>query len=211
MDPSNAGRLFGGTNRIWRSTSGGVPAGPTSVGGSWSAISTDLTFAKTITPYTDRLQEMVTRPLSATVVMTASTLGRVFMSTDATAATPTWIDMTGNLPAFNLANIVDPNAWIGGIAFNPANSSEAWAVMGGINVGHVWHTVNAGATWNDISGSGSSGVPNTGVNGIALDPADPNTVYIGTDSTVMVCTACGGATPNPRWAVVGAGLPNAKV
>ena len=58
--------------------------------------------------------------------------------------------------------------------------------------------------------SGSSGVPNAGVNGIALDPVDPNTVYIATDSTVMVCTTCAGATPTPNWAVVGSGLRNAK-
>ena len=206
MDPSNALRLFGGTNRVWRSTSGGVPAGPSG----WSAISGDLTFAKTISPFTDRLQEIVTGPANANVVMTASLLGRVYISTNATAVTPSWTEMTGNLPAFNLANVVEPNGWIGGIAFNPGNSSEAWAVMGGVNVGHVWHTTTAGASWSDLSGSGSSGVPNAGVNGIALDPVDPNTVYIATDSTVMVCTTCAGATPTPNWAVVGSGLPNAK-
>lgn len=211
MDASNAQRLLAGTNRIWMSTSGGVPAGPKSVGGSWSAISGDLTFAKTITPFTDRLQEVAAGPSNATVVMTASLLGRVFMSTNTTVATPVWTDITGNLPAFNIANIVDPNGWIGGVAFNPTNTSEAWVVMGGVNVGHVWHTVNGGAAWNDISGSDASGVPNAGVNGIALDPVDANTVYIATDSTVMVCTSCGGATPNPNWAVVGSGLPNAKV
>ena len=211
MDASNAQRLLAGTNRVWISTTGGVPAGPASVGGSWSAISGDLTFAKTIMPYTDRLQEMAAGPSNATVVMTASLLGKVFMSTNTTAATPVWTDITGNLPAFNIANIVDPNGWIGGVAFNPGNTSEAWVVMGGVNLGHVWHTLNGGAAWTDISGSGSSGVPNAGVNGIALDPVDSNTVYIATDSTVMVCTACGGATPSPNWALVGSGLPNAKV
>jgi hypothetical protein len=211
MDASNAQRLLAGTNRIWLSGTGGVPAGPTSVGGSWSPISGDLTFAKTIMPYTDRLQEMVAGPSNANVVMTASLLGKVFISTNTTLVTPVWTDITGNLPAFNIANVVDPNGWIGGVAFNPANTNEAWVVMGGVNVGHVWHTVNGGAAWNDISGSGASGVPNAGVNGITIDPIDKNTVYIATDSTVMVCTACGGATPSPNWAVVGSGLPNAKV
>jgi hypothetical protein len=214
MDPSTPGRLFAGTNRVWVSnpTSGGVPAGPTSAGGSWTFISGDLTYAKTLTTNPDRLQEMVTGPSNAAVVMTASTLGKVFMSTNATAATPTWTDITGTgLPPFDITKMVDPNAWIGGIAFNPANTSEAWVVMGGINVGHVWHTVNAGVAWSDLSGSGASGVPNAGVNGIVLDPLDSNTVYVATDSTVMVCTACGGATPSPNWAVVGSGLPNAKV
>jgi hypothetical protein len=211
MDPANAQRLFAGSNRVWSSSTGGVPPGPASVGGSWTAISNDLTFGTTLTPYTDRLQEMTAGPSNANVVMTASLLGKVFISTNATTATPTWTDMTGNLPAFNIADVVLPNGWIGGVTFNPANTSEAWAVMGGVNVGHVWHTVNGGTLWTDISGSGASGVPNAGVNGIALDPVDPNTVYIATDSTVMVCTACAGATPSPNWALVGTGLPNAKI
>jgi hypothetical protein len=187
-----------------------VPPGPPSAGGSWRAISGDLTFGTTISPYIDRLQEMATGPANAAVLMTASLLGKVEISTNATAATPVWTDVTGNLPAFNIANIVSPNGWIGGVAFNPANSSEAWVVMAGVNVGHVWHTVNGGAAWNDVSGSGASGVPNAGVNAIALDPVDSNTVYVATDSTVMVCTACGGVTPSPNWALLGWGLPNAK-
>jgi len=211
MDPSNAQRLFAGTNRVWSSSSGGVPPGPPSAGGSWNAVSSDLTFGTTITPFTDRLQEMTTGPSNANVVMTASVLGKVFMSTNATAASPTWTDITGNLPAFSLANIVSPNGWIGGMTFNPANTNEAWVVMAGVNVGHVWHTINGGTAWTDISGTGASGVPNAGVNGMVLDPSDPNTVYVATDSTVMVCTACGGATPSPNWALVGSGLPNAKV
>ena len=67
-----------------------------------------------------RLQEMVTGPANANVVMTASTLGRVFISTNATAVSPAWTDITGNLPAFNIANVVDPPLLIPQIPTDPA-------------------------------------------------------------------------------------------
>src|SRR3989442_1109673 len=79
-----------------------------------------------------------------------------------------------NLPPF--PGFASPNftggAWITGVAINPRNSAEAWATIGGLNVGHVWHTANAGAgtTWTDISGS----LPNQVTDGIVIDPAHPN-------------------------------------
>src|SRR5207248_6843259 len=50
--------LYGGTNRVWRSTSGGLPAGTSATGGSWSPISADLTTRTTHGTIADTIATM---------------------------------------------------------------------------------------------------------------------------------------------------------
>jgi uncharacterized protein (TIGR03437 family) len=65
-------------------------------------------------------------------------------------------------------------------------------------LGHVFMTSDQGATWTNISGN----LPDIPVNSIALDPALPNTIFIGTDLGVFQTTD-GGVT----WSRLGDGLP----
>ena len=58
---------------------------------------------------------------------------------------------------------VAPNGWFSGITINPNNSNEAWVVIGGLHVQHVWHTTNLNngttTTWTNIDGSSTTAVP----------------------------------------------------
>jgi hypothetical protein len=96
------------------------------------------------------------------------------------------------------------------VAVNPTNTSEAWATIGAMGLGHVWHTTNGGATWVDISGSGATGVPDVVVNDVILDRSDNATLMIATDYGVLSCATCTGAAV-PAWTALGSGLPNVKV
>lgn len=208
MDPSNPARLLTARSRVYQSTTGGLPAGS-----SWSAISPSLATAPTPVGATDVIASMTmgSTPGTAATVWTGSYFGAVWRSSNATSTAATWTNATGNLPAFSLTAHVPGDAWISGVAVNPTNTSEAWATIGAIGVGHVWHTTDAGGSWTGISGTGVTGVPDAVVNDIILDRSDNATLYIATDFGVLTCATCTGATPAPAWSALGTGLPNVKV
>jgi hypothetical protein len=221
LDPSNAQRIVAGTHRIWYSATGGVPAGPAG----WTAISADLTTGTRFNPKGDHLGVISVSPLGVTgPILTASRYGVVSRSgnSGAVPVLTDWVAITGNLPPFPGFTrsagaptfLAGPAGWVSGIAINPANPKEVWVTIGGLNVGHVWHTmdvsVGAGTSWTDISGAGATGVPNQVVDTIALDPAT-GILYIATDTGVMACSSCGGASASGNWAPLGTGLPNVQV
>ena len=207
MDPANPLRLLGGGTHVYQTTNGGTPAGSAS----WTAISGDLTSGTTISSFGDTIASMSMGTTGHTgTVITGSRFGKVFLSTDATGVAATWTDITGNLPVVSAANYDGVDPWISSVAVNSANPTEAWATIGGLNVGHFWHTTNAGSTpttWTDISGI----IPNEVADAVVQDPTNSSTIYGATDFGVWVCTTCGGASAVANWAIFGSGLPNAKV
>src|SRR5438094_788342 len=223
MDPTNPNRLLAGSNRIYKTTTGSGNGGPAD----WAAISGDLTsgtnnFAATA----DRLSVISMGPAGINgPVITGSLFGAVFYTPNGSTASSTggWTDITGNLPLPspnpNANPCVFPNPWISRGVVNPSKPSEAWVTIGGVNVFGVYHTLNAraagGTVWKPITGTAPNAVPNQSVNAIALDPTtnSPSSVYIATDSAVMVCNPCSGAAADAAasWSQLGNGLPNVRV
>jgi len=197
---SNGQRLIAGTNRVWYSATGGIPAGPTG----WTAISPALSNPTYST--VDRLVTLAMTPAGVTgPIMTGSRAGKVFRSNQLAGSVPTtsnWVDVTANLPPFPGYNTpsgptaVEPNAWITGIAQNPANVDEAWLTIGGLHVAHVFHTTNLTAgspSWSSIDGSGTTNVPDVSADAVALDPTSGN-LYVGTETGILTCSTCSGAS-----------------
>ena len=108
--------------------------------------------------------------------------GQVFLSTNALAATvgpPSGVifaNITRKLPTRNVARV----------AFDPADSSTIYAVLGGLNGGgsgngHVFRTTVAASSWTDISPP--LDLP---FSALALDGSDtPTTIYAGTEFGVL--------------------------
>jgi photosystem II stability/assembly factor-like uncharacterized protein len=102
-----------------------------------------------------------------------------------------------------------PHRFVWDIAVQPGNVSRIVAVVSGFGTGHVWRGVvpaTGAATWTDISGSGTTGVPDIPANAVVIDPTAPATYYVGTDVGVFRTTD-GGVT----WGDFGHGLPNSSV
>jgi len=207
-------RLYGGTNRVYRTTSGGLPAGGSGSGAPWTAVSNDLT-AGTVSLSNGLRSDFINTMAigsgaTSGTVMTGSWFGRVWMTKTGPTVTSTgWTDITGNLPVFSQGSYTG-NPWISAVAVNPINNSEAWATIGVASGPRVLHTTNAGASptvWSDITGA----MPNVVVNSLTVDPLSPSTVYVGTDTGPLWCSTCGGNSPSPSWTTLGAGIPNVRV
>jgi hypothetical protein len=178
---ANANMLYRGTDRIWRSpTGGGFFAISPHFSGAVSAIGV----------------EKATSPayLYAGVDNGSSTPSRIYYTHNGSLASPTWFIGTGI-----------PDRYITDIWVNPANHSNAILTLSGFGTSHLYRTTNGGASWTTMNGN----LPNVPVNSVAVDPANVNKVFLGTDTGVFWTT--NGTAASPTWVNSSVGLPNTTV
>jgi sugar lactone lactonase YvrE len=103
-----------------------------------------------------------------------------------------------------------PNRYIAGVTVDPSNPAHAYAVFNGYSrrwipgggVGHVFETLNGGASWTDISGN----LPDIASDALVLAHGQ---LALATDAGVF--TAAEGQGAATSWSRLGTGLPNASV
>lgn len=213
LDPSaSTSELIVGTCRVWR--------GP-GVGGAFVALSDSL---ENGTSGCTGTETNVVRALAAGGAPDSSGLskviyagtdglgavsygipgGHVWNTTNAVGGPTTWLDRT---------NDINPSAYpVSAIALDPADSRgyAAFVTLMGFYTSHVWKTENAGVSWVDFTGSGSSALPDAPADAVVVDQAT-GTVYVATDVGVF-----SSPTSMPVWTEVGpsagtGALPNVAV
>ena len=150
---------------------------------------------------TNHLLAIAVAPTNTARLYTGSDSGEVWTSGDV-GATWTKINAAGSAPL--------PNRAVTSFAPSPNSPTSVLAGVSGTGTGHLWRCANAAAPlWQNVSGSGGSGLPDSPLNSIALDPDAPDTSwYVATDIGVFATTDAGA-----HWANMTAplGLPNAQV
>jgi hypothetical protein len=198
LDPKSPSTLLIGTCRVWRVTNAINPT-------SYSVLS-DV-FEPAATPPCTGSEVNVVRAIAAggptdangfSKVIYAGTDGagpnsntipggRIFVTTDAGAATPAFAEVEGS---------INPNHYpIASIVVDPSDASGQTAFVGimGFHVSHVFQTTSAGASWSDFTGS----LPDAPVNSLLVD-ATAGMIYAGTDVGVFVSP-----TSTANWTEVG--------
>jgi uncharacterized repeat protein (TIGR01451 family) len=194
MDPANPNRLYFGTDHMYRTDN---PKAGLAGDVLWEQISPNLTSGCSGTaPNGARACALsaIGATAGAPALYSGSLDGQVWLTTDATVASPTWTRVD-KAPL--------PNRPVGAIAVDRSNYRIAYVAYNGFNTatpsqpGHIFKTTNGGTTWLNITGN----LPDNPVNSLVIDPADANTLYAGTDVGPMV-TFNGGTS----WAPLGSGL-----
>lgn len=187
--------VYLGTHRLYRSAD---------QGGTWSGVGPSSDgFGADLTKGSGRLTAIAAHPSrinNEEVVWTGASDGAVQITTNAgSGASAVFTNITKN-PL--------PNRFVTDIALDSTNSQRAVVTFSGFNTntpttpGHIFLTFDRGNTWTDISGN----LPDTPANSAAIHPANPNTIYVGTDLGVFQTTD-GGAT----WVRLGNGMPRVSV
>lgn len=137
--------------------------------------------------------------------------GRVWVTTDSSSGVGGFADVTDNGPLGS----INPNQFpVSGVAADPSDPSgkTAYVTIMGFTRGaggHVWKTIDAGATWSDFTGN----LPDSPANAVVVYPA-LSQVYVGTDVGVFASSTTAanwtelGPSPGTRQAGF---LPNAAV
>jgi len=180
-DSGGRGTLYFGTNKLYRSANEGV---------------TMVVSSQTLPGSNERVSAIGIAPSDDNIRLIGSTLGRVYLSTTAGATTMT--DVTGLIPA----------RYVGRIAIDPVDANIAYVGLNGFGLAtgaHVWKTTNllSGAPVWTVSGMG---IPDTPVSSFAIDPANTQQLFAGTDIGVFRSTD-GGA----NWQPFSNGLPRVAV
>ncbi len=178
MDPNNSSILYYGTNYLYRTTNSA---------GNWTKISPQLT------DYSGgRLGTITTiavAPTNSNVIYVGSDDSHVWVSSDNGT---TWDEISDGLPI----------RWVTRVAVDPTDENIVYATFNGLKwkdpQPHVFRSTNKGTTWTDIS----SNLPDAPVNAFAVDPVEPNRLYLGNDVGMYVSFNSG-----QSWWVLGEGLP----
>jgi hypothetical protein len=155
-------------------------------------------------------------------VYAATNDGKVFIALDVAPGLGTFMQTTNQInlpPRVPTQIILDPSDPSGKTAYV---TYSGFSGFGGDNRGHIFMTINAGVTWNDVSctDGGRCGIPNLGdlpnipVNDLVIDPDVPGTLYAATDIGVFkgTCTTAAPTTPSTcSWSTLGLALPNVAV
>lgn len=172
LDPVTPNVVYYGTQRLWRSPNGGV---------SWTAVSGDLTgwvpgaVLGTIT-------SIGISPADHHVLWIGTDDGRVWRGVE-TGGVFAWTNVTA-APL--------PPRWVTRVVPHPTDVASAWVTFSGLKwqdpESHVFATTNSGASWTDIS----SNLPAVPINGMAVDPANPQVLFVGTDLGAYYSDNAGG-------------------
>jgi hypothetical protein len=176
--PGNPGTLYFGTSRLYRSSDRGVTMADV------SGILPSTVTAIGVAPQNDDVR------------LVGLQSGLVYLSTTAGATTMT--NVTGSIPA----------RYVGRVAIDPTNANIAYVCLNGYGLAagqHVWKTTNL-LSGTPIWLPAGIGIPDVPVNSFAIDPADTQHIFAGTDIGVFR-SADGGAS----WLPFNTGLPRVPV
>lgn len=191
MHPGNPNLFLAGTTKLWKSSN--FFSAPSSQEPSWTANS----------PVLSAISAIAFAPSDNAGITFAygTSTGQLRLTTD--GGGNAWVDIAGSAL---------PGRYVTALAFHPNNANVLYVTLSGFNQntankpGHVFKTANALAptpTWANVS------TPvNLPHNCLAIDPANPNNIYVGTDIGVWRSTDAGGS-----WSHMGpeSGMPNVAV
>ena len=183
MDPNNSSVLYYGTTRLYRTEDGAE---------SWAPVSPHLP-GEASPALLGTITTIAVAPANSNVVYAATDDGRVWMTGD---FGDTWDDITGMLP----------RRWVTRVVVHPEDENTAYVTLSGLKwkepQPHIFRTTDRGRTWLDVSAN----LPDAPVNALAIDPLNPQVLYLGSDVGAFVSLDEG-----LTWQGLGEGLPSVSV
>lgn len=171
LDANNQATMYAGCKFVYRNTN----ARSTST---WTAISPDL--VGTTYDYINNVHSAPNNGVAGTI-WAATLNGKVWVTTNGGT---NWTDTTKNpLPG----SAILPARAATWVATDPRNGAKALVAFSGWSgataaPGHLFRTLDGGATWTDITGQ----LPDEPFYAIAVDPARPNEAYAGSEFGVYL-------------------------
>jgi hypothetical protein len=176
MDPTDSSTLWTGGAYLWRTTNSAA---------NWNRASDFLEV---------RVSAVASSPVDGNSVAAGTTDGcirttNVGLSATGTTTWPVTCPRSG---------------YVSSVAWDPSMQETLYATYSTFGGGaHVWKSIDNGANWSPIDGSGLGALPDIPVHSIVIHPTDSLQLYIGTDIGVFSSTD-GGTT----WAVENTGFAN---
>ncbi len=184
MDPNSSKRLYIGGRSFWRTNDGAD---------NWERVSQAIPLGN--------ISAMAIAPGNPDRVIFGTSTGRLYRTNTATR------DNDESQWPFEF---VRTNGYISWLEFDPNNQDIAYATISTFNntsgEGHLFRSTDGGATWVRWDGAGDAGLPDLPAHSVAIDPANSDHLYVGSDAGIFA-SFDGGKT----WAKEDAGFVNTVV
>jgi hypothetical protein len=202
LDPQNANELLVGTCRVWRvSTSGSAPL---QLSDDFDTLGTGVCTGGEINLVNALAAGGPTNGSGDSTVVYAVTNGYGPLSGapggEVWATTQAGVTLMSNVTA----NVNPQGYAISSVAMDKSDTTGGTAYIGIMGfstpsypTSHVWKTTNAGLSWADWTGTGSTALPDAPVNALLVD-SNAALIYAGTDVGVFVSP-----TNAPSWTEAG--------
>lgn len=153
LAPSNPSVIYGGADRIFRSTDGGNSF---------------------IAPNNNPVDN--SNPI-LTIAVAPDNSSLLYISTSPNSAPPPKVkkSINGGNSFTDVAGL--PDRLCMDITFKPDNHNTVYAVFGGFNTHHVYKTTDGGQSWSPSD----EGLPDVPTNTLLVDPLYPDELYLGND------------------------------
>ena len=155
MNPGNRQHLWTGGYDLWRTTN---------QANNWAHASDS-------TPGTGSVSAITASPTDTNKVIAGMTDGYLLFNTSALSATGATV----------WASTRPLTAFVSAVAFDPSNSTIAYATYETFSGNSVYKSSNSGATWVAMPGTGVNKLPLVPAHAVVVDPTNPSRVYVGTD------------------------------
>jgi photosystem II stability/assembly factor-like uncharacterized protein len=180
MNPLNHNLLLVGSQRVYRSTNNGV---------NYSVISGDLTTNPVTQLVYGTLTTLDISPADTNRYYAGSDDGKVWRTANRGGV---WTDISAGLPV----------RWVTRVTADPVDPLTVYVTLSGFgsdeHLPHVFRSTDAGDSWTSIAGD----LPDAPANDLLVDPAEPSTLFLGTDVGVYVTRNLGAS-----WFPLGMGMP----
>ncbi len=175
LDPNNSNRMLAGGASLWRSNNVRTAL----LNPSWNAIRA---------PGSSYISAIAVAPGNSNIIYVAQNDAKIQKTTNGTAASPAWTDIDNNGSVNPL-----PDRYVTRIVVDPVDQDTVYVALGGFSPDNLWRSTDGGATWQDITGAGPTGLPDAPIRGVARHPSRRGWIYVGTEVGVFA-SADGGAT-----------------
>lgn len=179
MDPKNHDVVLVGSHRVYKSEDNGQ---------TYTPVSGDLTTNPAASLTYGTISTLDISPM-ANLYYAGTDDAKVWRSTDGGYG---WTDISAGLP----------QRWVTRVSADPFDSQVVYVTLSGFSrdetTPHVYRSADRGDTWTSIA----SNLPDMPANDILVDPADPYTLYLATDTGVWASRNRGAS-----WFPLGTGMP----
>jgi hypothetical protein len=174
LDPSNSQRLLAGGLRLWRTNDADTPNTATT-GPSWLSIKPSVG---------SNISAIAVAKTNSDIVWVGHGNGNVYRTADGTGAAPTWVQRDTTSPAL-------PNRFVTRITIDPSDANIVYVTFGGFNANNIYRTVDGGATWTNIAGTGLTALPAAPIRDLEVHPSNSNWLYAATEVGVFASEDAG--------------------
>ncbi len=160
LDPNNSDRMLAGGTSLWRSNDVKTATTPT-----WTSIKAPVSNGL-IPPSNIPISAIAVAEGNSDFVVVGHNTGEIFLTSDGTAAAPTWT---------KIDTAAVPNRFLTRLAVDASRSPNwIYATFGGFSPDNVYVTKDLGATWTDVTGSGTTALPDLPVRSLTIHPVRPD-------------------------------------